>query len=474
MLHHHIGKEVVAGDAAVLVRPFAEEQVCGIAVWVIGVAAYPKTSRLDIDFGGLVKVEGLVFGRSAILIERIDHIGGHMQLAAADVPGLTLLTAVHRRHPGIAGAFCIHPAGVLLRGLESACAVFTQTFGGSRIILQKERQHEEIRIPEIAALIARMRQPSRTDAHGGIQAAAVHHELQHGKTEGALQLGILFKTGDITCLPGQRPGILVLGKEYIKAPMPGRFRDARVAVTACCDIGQLIKDQAFSGLTGLVKRHIAAVIIPINSADGRRAQEGQVLLDRELRSDGPKGADHSVKGRFRSDKPCKRQRFCIAFCLIVRDRIVAAFQIQSAPQAHTHILLRLYFRSLGAQAGTVFRKESSVADFRLFPLSSDGQATGEAGFLEIQLPFDPADDFGSRPVNEDLLLEGRGQIDDIRDPRLDLPKHTGNVQPGLDRITVPSIGHITAGTHTAVSKEKHAFQEIVLQRGTVCAYYPRL
>ena len=91
----------------------------------------------------MVKVEGLVSGRSAILIERIDHIGGHMQLAAADVPGLTLLAAVHRRHPGIAGAFCIHPAGVLLRTLQSARAVFTQAFGGSRIILQEERQHDE-------------------------------------------------------------------------------------------------------------------------------------------------------------------------------------------------------------------------------------------------------------------------------------------------------------------------------------------
>ena len=87
VLYHHIGEQVVAGDAAVLVGALAEQQVCLACFGAIGVTADPETGGLHQYFRSFVEIKGLVAGFLAVGIQGKSYICGDMDLAAANVPG---------------------------------------------------------------------------------------------------------------------------------------------------------------------------------------------------------------------------------------------------------------------------------------------------------------------------------------------------------------------------------------------------
>ena len=60
MLHHDIGIEIVAGDAAILIRPLAEEKVGAGVTLIPGIPALPKSGSLHIHLCGMIQIKGFV------------------------------------------------------------------------------------------------------------------------------------------------------------------------------------------------------------------------------------------------------------------------------------------------------------------------------------------------------------------------------------------------------------------------------
>ena len=134
MLNHHIGKEIVIGNAAVFIRALAEQQVRPAKFRAIGIAADPETGRLDINFRRFFQIEFAVPGGLTVGIQSIGHVSCDVQLAASNIPGFALLAAVQSSHPGVSGSGSIHPFGMLFRCWQRTGTVIAEAFCGLQII----------------------------------------------------------------------------------------------------------------------------------------------------------------------------------------------------------------------------------------------------------------------------------------------------------------------------------------------------
>jgi len=113
-----------------------------------------------------------------------------VQFAASNIPGFALLAAVQSSHPGVSGSGSIHPSGMLFRCWQRTGTVIAEAFCSLQIIFQKERQHKQVRIPEIATFIPAVAQASRADAYGRVIGGTAAHQAEHGETQSGLQFTV--------------------------------------------------------------------------------------------------------------------------------------------------------------------------------------------------------------------------------------------------------------------------------------------
>lgn len=94
VLNHHIGEQVIIGDAAVLVRSLTEQQICLSGFGTVGIPAEPKAGGFHKHFGSPIQIKRFIAGFLTIGIQREGNICSDMQLAASDIPGFTLFAAI--------------------------------------------------------------------------------------------------------------------------------------------------------------------------------------------------------------------------------------------------------------------------------------------------------------------------------------------------------------------------------------------
>lgn len=104
VLYHFVGEKIVGGNAAVFVGAFAEQKILSAGIGVFGVAARPETGCLNQGLRSSPQEKVQILCAVHILSQSVGHIGGHMNLTAADIPGLALLAAIQGHHPGVAGS----------------------------------------------------------------------------------------------------------------------------------------------------------------------------------------------------------------------------------------------------------------------------------------------------------------------------------------------------------------------------------
>ena len=129
--------------------------------------------------------------------------------------------------------------------VQRICTVQAQIFCGCFIILQEEREHKQVCIPEIAAFIPCMGQTPCTDGNGRIMCSAARHKLEHRIAQAGLQLRI--GKCSVAILPCVQPRGSMRVPKRVETPITRSSRNALICITACTDADQLLKHQRLSG-----------------------------------------------------------------------------------------------------------------------------------------------------------------------------------------------------------------------------------
>ena len=198
MLYHDICEKVVARDTAVFIRSLTEHQIRLCVRTVPCVSAGPEAGGFN-EYGcGLMQIKFFISGFPAVFAQGIGYVRRDMNLAAPNVPCFTLFVAIERRHPGIPRSGSVHLFCMISGRVQRICTVQAQIFCGCFIILQEEREHKQVCIPEIAAFIPCMGQTPCTDGNGRIMCSTARHMTDRCRSWTRTQQGenmpILLKT----------------------------------------------------------------------------------------------------------------------------------------------------------------------------------------------------------------------------------------------------------------------------------------
>ena len=245
MLYHDICEKVVARDTAVFIRPLAEHQIRLCVRTVPCVSAGPEAGGFN-EYGcGLMQIKFFIPGFPAVFTQGIGHVRRDVNLAAPNVPCLALFAAIERRHPRIPRSGSIHLFCMIPGCIQRICAIQAQIFCGCFIILQEEREHKQVCIPEVTALIPCMGQTSCADGNGRIMCGAACHKLKHRIAQTDLQFFIGKRS--VAILPCMRPRGSMRAPKRVETPITRSSRNALIRITACTDADQFFDYQRLSG-----------------------------------------------------------------------------------------------------------------------------------------------------------------------------------------------------------------------------------
>ena len=245
MLHHDVCEKVVARDTAVFIRSLAEHQIRLCVRTVPCVSAGPEAGGFN-EYGcGLMQIKFYIPGFTAVFAQSIGYVRRDMNLAAPNVPCFALFAAIERRHPRIPRSGSVHLFCMISGRVQRICAIQAQIFCGCFIILQEEREHKQVCIPEVTALIPCMGQTSCADGNGRIMCGAACHKLKHRIAQTGLQFFIGKRSAAI--LPCMRPRDSMRAPKRVETPITRSSRNALIRITACTDADQFFDYQRLSG-----------------------------------------------------------------------------------------------------------------------------------------------------------------------------------------------------------------------------------
>ena len=217
MLYHGIGEKIVAGNAAVFIRALAEQQIDLPGFGGGRVTADPEAGCLHQHLCAPLEEQAVIAGPIQVLAQSIGHVSGDVDLAAPDVPAFTLLGAVIRHHPRVAGPGAIHPRRMRSGLGKRADPEARQTAGSLWIGQVIKGRQKEICVPKIAAFVPRVGEPSSPDAHGVVPRRAVGRQLVDHITQRRLRVVIPLHD-NVAVRPLLLPCGLILRQRTYKVP----------------------------------------------------------------------------------------------------------------------------------------------------------------------------------------------------------------------------------------------------------------
>ena len=427
--YHAVGVEVVAGDAAVLVRALAEEQVD--AVRRGRHAAGPEARRLAEHLRAAAEEEVPVLRPVHVLPGGVGDVGGDVDLAAADVPALALLAAVERHHPGVARAGGVHFFCVRAGGGQRADAEIQQLPRRFGVREQREGQDEHLRVPEAAALVARVRQPARAHAHRAVPRREVGQQLVYHPAERALALLVALDAhGAVFPAAGELLAGALEGRAVARGGLEGA--DARIRVAARAHLADGVERAALAPLAERI-------------ADLQPRPACRKALARPVRAE---RAEHL-------------HDLAVLLHLVVGDGGIADIPVER--EAELSVALEL-----GAHIEPLWLVHGEHAPLR----HAGGPARGGDGVVQPQLAgveVQAAPHLGAEPrlfPAQRYLQPGAGQGDEVGELRVpgEPVEDAGDEKPGVQRPRLGPEQRAAPQAHAPVAGEKHALQEAVAER----------